>query len=94
MPFPYQGGGGGGVEGRLDQDALQGEVKPEVLQTGAYIFGLIANVVYMCEYHDCSAQTRIGIGHLRKPPGVELIPCLRKPLRRTRTLRNPAQTQV
>ncbi len=35
----------------------------------------------------CSAQTRTGIGHLRKPPGVELIPCRRKPLRRTRTLR-------
>jgi hypothetical protein len=43
---------------------------------------------------DCSAQTRTGIGHLRKPPGVELIPCRRKPLRRTRTLRDPAQTQV
>jgi hypothetical protein len=28
---------------------------------------------------------RIGIGHLRKPPGVELIPCRRKPLKRTRT---------
>ncbi len=41
----------------------------------------------------CSAQTRTGIGHLRKP-GVELIPCRRKPLRRTRTLRDPAQTQV
>ncbi len=39
----------------------------------------------------CSAQTRTGIGHLRKPPGVELI---QKPLRRTRTLRDPAQTQV
>ncbi len=42
----------------------------------------------------CSAQTRTGIGHLRKPPGVELIPCRRKPLRRTRTLHDPAQTQV
>jgi hypothetical protein len=31
---------------------------------------------------------------LEKPPGVELIPCRRKPLRRTRLLRNPAQTQV
>jgi hypothetical protein len=44
--------------------------------------------------HSCSAQTRTGIGHLRKPPGVELIPCRRKPLRRTRTLRDPAQMQV
>ncbi len=42
----------------------------------------------------CSAPTRTGIGHLRKPRGVELIPCHRKPLRRTRTLRHPAQTQV
>ncbi len=42
----------------------------------------------------CSAQTRTGIGHLRKPPGVELIPCCRKPLRRTCTLHDPAQTQV
>jgi hypothetical protein len=42
----------------------------------------------------CSAQTRTGIGHLRKPPGVELIPCHRKPLRHTRTLHDPAQTQV
>ncbi len=25
---------------------------------------------------------------LEKPPGVELIPCRRKPLRRTRTLRD------
>jgi hypothetical protein len=31
---------------------------------------------------------------LRKPLGVEMIPCRRKPLRRTRTLHNPAQTQV
>jgi hypothetical protein len=23
---------------------------------------------------DCSAQTRTGMGHLRRPPGVELIP--------------------
>ncbi len=45
-------------------------------------------------YYMCSAQTRTGIGHLRKPPGVELIPCRRKPLSRTRTLRDPAQTQV
>ncbi len=43
---------------------------------------------------DCSAQNRTGIGHLRRPPGVELIPCRRKPLRCTRTLRDPAQTQV
>ncbi len=43
---------------------------------------------------DCSAQTRTEIGHLRRPPGVELIPCRWKPLRRTRTLRDPAQTQV
>ncbi len=42
----------------------------------------------------CSAQTQTGIGHLRRPPGVELIPCRPKPLRGTRTLRNPAQTQV
>ena len=42
----------------------------------------------------CSAQTRTGIGHLRRPPGVELIPCRRKPLRPRRTLRDPAQTQV
>ncbi len=42
----------------------------------------------------CSAQTQTGIGHLSKPPGVELIPCHRKPLRRTHTLRDPAQTQV
>ncbi len=28
----------------------------------------------------CSAQTRTGIGHLRKPPGVELIPCRRNHL--------------
>jgi hypothetical protein len=51
----------------------------------------------VCErfiYSHCSAQTRPGIGHLRKPPGVELIPCRRKPLRRTRSLRDPAQTQV
>jgi hypothetical protein len=40
----------------------------------------------------CWAHTRIG--HLRKPPGVELIPCRRKLLRRTRTLCDPAQTQV
>jgi hypothetical protein len=33
-------------------------------------------------------------GFLRKPPGVELIPCRRKPLRRTSSLRDPAQTQV
>ncbi len=46
------------------------------------------------KYKGCLAQTRIGIGHLRKPPGVELIPCRRKLLRRTRTLRDPAQTQV
>ncbi len=26
---------------------------------------------------------------LEEPPGVELIPCRRKPLRRTRTLRDP-----
>ncbi len=32
--------------------------------------------------------------HLRRPSGVELIPCRRKPLRRMRTLRDPAQTQV
>ncbi len=25
---------------------------------------------------DCSAQTRTGMGHLRKPPGVELIPAV------------------
>ena len=31
---------------------------------------------------------------LEKPPGVELIPCRRKPLRRTCLLRDPAQTQV
>ncbi len=31
---------------------------------------------------------------LEKPPGVELNPCRRKPLRRTRFLRDPAQTQV
>ncbi len=37
----------------------------------------------------CSAQTRTGIGHLRKPPGVELIPCRRKPLRRTRLPTRP-----
>jgi hypothetical protein len=42
----------------------------------------------------CSAQTRTGIGHLRRPPGVELIPCRQKPLRRTRTLHDPSQTQV
>jgi hypothetical protein len=24
----------------------------------------------------CSAQTRTGMGHLRKPPGVELIPAV------------------
>ncbi len=24
----------------------------------------------------CSAQTRTGIGHLRRPPGVELIPAV------------------
>ncbi len=46
-----------------------------------------------CHYY-CSAQTRTGIGHLRKPPGVELIPCRLKPLRRTRTLLDPAQTLV
>ncbi len=46
---------------------------------------------HLCE---CAAKTQTRIGHLRKPPGVELIPCRRKPLRRTRTLRNPAQTQV
>ncbi len=45
-------------------------------------------------YYKCSAQTRTWIGHLRKPPGVELIPCHRKPLRRTRSLRNLALTQV
>ncbi len=44
--------------------------------------------------HLCSAQTRTGIGHLRKPPAVELIPCRRKPLRRRSTLRDPARTQV
>ncbi len=31
---------------------------------------------------------------LEKPPGVELFPCRRKPLRCTRSLRDPAQTQV
>jgi hypothetical protein len=31
---------------------------------------------------------------LEKPPAAELIPCRRKPLRRTRLLRDPAQTQV
>ncbi len=31
---------------------------------------------------------------LEKPPAAELIPCRRKPLRRTRPLRDPAQTQV
>ncbi len=41
----------------------------------------------------CSAQTQTGMGHLRKPPGVELIPAV-KPLRRTRSLRDPTQTQV
>jgi hypothetical protein len=46
------------------------------------------------EIEMCSAQTRTGIGHLRRPPGVELIPWRRKPLRRTITLRDPAQTQV
>ncbi len=45
-------------------------------------------------YAICLLQTRTGIGHLRTPPGVELIPCRWKPLRRTRTLRDPAQTQV
>ncbi len=39
------------------------------------------------QFEVCSAQTQTGIGHLRKPPGVELIPCCRKLLRRTRTLR-------
>ncbi len=24
----------------------------------------------------CSAQTRTGMGHLRRPPGVELIPTI------------------
>jgi hypothetical protein len=24
----------------------------------------------------CSAQTRTGMGHLRRPPGVELIPAV------------------
>jgi hypothetical protein len=31
---------------------------------------------------------------IEKPPAAELIPCHRKPLRRTRFLRDPAQTQV
>ncbi len=31
---------------------------------------------------------------LEKPPPAELIPCRGKPLRRTRLLRDPAQTQV
>jgi hypothetical protein len=31
---------------------------------------------------------------LEKPPAAEQIPCRRKPLRRTRFLRHPAQTQV
>ncbi len=42
----------------------------------------------------CSAQTRTGNRALEKPPGVELIPCRRKPLRHTRSLRDPEQTQV
>ena len=49
---------------------------------------------FLCILSQCLAQTRTGIGHLRKPPGVELIPCCRKPLKHTRTLRDPAQTQV
>jgi hypothetical protein len=48
----------------------------------------------MWNFTDCSAQTRTGIGHLRKPPGVEQIPCRQKPLRRSRTLHDTAQTQV
>jgi hypothetical protein len=27
-------------------------------------------------FYICSAQTRTGMGHLRKPPGVELIPAV------------------
>jgi hypothetical protein len=42
----------------------------------------------------CSAQTRTRIGLLEKTPSSEPIPCRRKPLRRTRLLRDPAQTQV
>jgi hypothetical protein len=30
-------------------------------------------VAFICV---CSAQTRTGMGHLRKPPGVELIPAV------------------
>ncbi len=42
----------------------------------------------------CSAQTRTGMGHLRKPQELNWFLPLIKPLRRTRTLRDPAQTQV
>jgi hypothetical protein len=40
----------------------------------------------------CSAQTRSGIGLF--VPSSEPIPCRQKLLRRTRLLRDPAQTQV
>jgi hypothetical protein len=33
---------------------------------------LIKSIAFNC----CSAQTRTGMGHLRKPPGVELIPAV------------------
>jgi hypothetical protein len=41
----------------------------------------------------CSAQTRTGIGLLGKPPAVKQFPPS-KATRRTRLLRDPAQTQV
>ncbi len=30
----------------------------------------------LVQYLYCSAQTRTGMGHLRRPPGVELIPAI------------------
>ena len=51
-------------------------------KTRVYKFG------HCFQSENCSAQTRTKIGHLRKPPGVEMIPCRRKPLRHTRTLRD------
>jgi hypothetical protein len=37
---------------------------------------IIFLVLYVYRIRWCSAQTQTGMGHLRKPPGVELIPAV------------------
>ncbi len=73
-----------------------------LLKIPSFVRLVIALLIFHPQYVHClfflhSSQRSCswtGKGHLRKPPGVELIPCHRKPLRRMRTLRDPAQTQV